>query len=172
METVAILCPGPSLANLTAEALGHPSLIIAVNFAMDHPLAKWCDYWCAHDLWAPPLKLPRQAPEIGMVTCRAAIAEGQADHVPYPLFDFRKSRFAEPVRISTSAAIYWAAEFLATDPHKKFGTIALHGCDMKGNYHFDGSHDPLWSDQEWDLAKACLRKAIDAVPFRVTGAPW
>lgn len=76
MHEIAILNPGPSLACLTA--LGRCNSIIAVNTAMDHPLAARADWWCAHDLWSPPKHiLPRQAPRLGMVTSGAAITEGQ-----------------------------------------------------------------------------------------------
>lgn len=169
MDEVAILCPGPSLANLTAERLGKPRAIIAVNSAMDHPLAAGCDYWCAHDLWAPPLVLPKQAPRMGMVTCWAAIQEGQAKYVPYRLINFLGSRYASPVRITTSAAIYWAAEILARMDH---GTIRMHGCDMRGTGHWDGRDDPHWTDAEWKLARADMQQAMDSIPFDVEGTPW
>jgi len=170
MESVAILCPGPSLAELTADQLGRPDCIIAVNRAIDHPLAEGCDWWCAHDLWDPPLVLPKRAPLMGMVTCRAAISEGQAQYVPYPLADFGASRYAEPVRITTSAAIYWAAELIAKygPPH---GSIRLYGCDMRGTTHYDGAATS-WNDTDWRLARACLRTAIERVPFFVWGVPF
>lgn len=168
METlIAILCPGPSLVYLTSEQMGKPDEIIAINTAMSHPLAAMADWWCAHDLWTSPL--PKYVPRMGMVTCRAAIDQGQADLVRMPLFDFRRARISDSVRISTSAAIYWAADRIAERGGN--GHIQLHGCDMAGTSHWDGVDDPGWTNEQWALARADLRRAIDAIPYRVLGAP-
>jgi hypothetical protein len=170
---IAILCAGPSLRNLTRADIGSPVEIIAVNTAIDAPAAEGCDWWCAHDLWAPPLVLPLRVPRLGMVTCGAAIAEGQADHVPYPLYDFRRVEFSEPVRVTPSAAIYWAAwRLMRLGLFGNGGMIKLYGCDMQGTEHWDGAHDMIWNDEEWDLARACMRKAINASGVQVEGAPW
>lgn len=170
MAKIAILCPGPSLSRLTKEQLGSPEVIIAVNSALDHPLAEGCDWWCAHDIWEPPLVLPKRVPRQGMVTCWAAIRDGQARHVPYPLVEFTTSRYAVPVRISTSAAVFWAAELLARMGGE--GRIHMLGCEMEGTGHWEGTEDPLWTPDNWMLARKCLMRAVDAIPFPVWGIPW
>lgn len=164
-----ILCPGPSLAALTAERLGRPDVLLAVNTALDHPLAAGCAWWCGLDLWTPPNVLPRRAPTLGMVTCAAAISEGQATWVPYPLHDFRSAANSAPVRVTPSAAVYWAAELIRRSGG--LGRIVLHGSEMRGTGHWNGVEDPHWMPGEWDLARADLRAAITAVGLPVEGAP-
>ena len=78
----AILCPGPSLARLTGPP--QADVLLAVNTAMDSPAAEGAQWWCCHDLWTPPRKLPQRQP-LACCTSPAAIAEGQAKYVPWPL---------------------------------------------------------------------------------------
>lgn len=178
-RTVVILCPGPSLKGLTRADIGDPLEIIAVNSALDAPAAEGCDWWCAHDLWKPPLVLPTRAPRKGMVTCGAAIRDGQANYVPYPLHDFGRVEFAEPVRVSTSMAVYWATWRLMCLGYynygkewAKCGRIRLYGCDMKGTGHWNDVDDHLWTDDQWSQARDCLRKAVSICGVHVEGLPW
>lgn len=164
MDAVILAC-GPSLAD---APLAFPGCeILAVNGAMDHDSAHGAHWWVAHDLWTGPL--PIRKPRRGMVTSWAAITEGQDRMVPgVDLIDFRQSRFADAVRISTSAAIYWAAELMARDGEG--GSIIVYGSEMQGDRHWDGSEAGNYDD--WSLARADVRRAISRIPYTVRGIPW
>jgi hypothetical protein len=150
-----ILCPGPSLARVTA--LDHPSwVLLAINDAMNHPLAAHATWWCALDLWTKPL--PRHAPMGGMVTSWVAIEEGQARLVPYPCSRFDQHPKARGTATTLPAALWWCAFLGASE-------VQLVGCDMAGTANYSGEHNPEGRHaQRWRLE----RDEIETVQ-RVTG---
>lgn len=173
MIVAAVLCPGPSLARLTSPPPA--DIRLAVNTALDSPAAEGTHWWVAHDLWRdepgkrPQPPLPKRAPLCGVATCWAAIQQGQAECVPWrPLVCFQTGRFSEPVRVTSSAAVMWAAELIARTGQP--GVIRVYGSDMAGGGHFDNPNDR--TTQDWVLARACMRRAVSLVPYPVEGLPW
>jgi hypothetical protein len=173
MITAIVLCPGPTLAHLTEPPAA--DIRLAVNTAIDSPAAAGTHWWVAHDLWrsengltVPPL--PKRAPLCGVATCWAAIQQGQADCVPWrPLVCFQTGRFSRPIRVSSSAAVMWAAELIARTGQP--GIIRVYGSEMAGGGHYDGGQDQP-PDQDWNLARACMRQTVALVPYPVEGLPW
>lgn len=142
---VAILAPGPSLAALTALPRLYDA-VLAVNYALSHPLGRLVDWWVALDLWRPD-PLPAHAPRRAMVTSWAAIAEGQSRYVPYPLVDFLTGHpLARPTATSMPAALWWAAGLGAN-------LVDLFGCDQVGTLDFLGTEDSLRTDERWALER-------------------
>lgn len=156
-----ILCPGPSLARL-AELPAH-DVLLAVNTALSHPLAAGADWWVALDVWRKPL--PAHRPRSGMVTCQAAIDEGQAELVPYPLIDYRQHRRARAVATTLPAALWWAAHLGADE-------VEVLGCDMTPAPDFLGEEGWNRGVDRWARERRDCFDAADRTGMRVRGIQW
>jgi hypothetical protein len=163
---VAILAPGPSLVTLTE--LPRPyHFLLAVNRAMDHPLGRVVDYWIALDAWTtpPPLHLPR----FGMVTHPDAIAAGQANLVPCPLFDYlalhpRAGRYLDPTLHTMPAALWWADHLGAHE-------VDVFGCDWAGEEDFRGVVGAGRSPDRWANERRACARVVEVTEMTVTGLP-
>lgn len=156
-----ILCPGPSLARAT-ELPPH-DVLLAINLAMNHPLAAGADWWVALDRWRR--ELPVQAPRCGMVTSSAAIAEGQADDVPWPLYDAIASAKVKATATSMPAALWWAWHCGAT-------SIELIGCDMQGLEDFRGVSEPGRTEDRWTRERREVLRMVERTGVELKGLPW
>ncbi len=156
--TVAILCPGPSLAQVSL--LSHPDIVLAINYAMNAPFV--IDWWVALDLWA--FELPKRRPRAGMVTSSGAIAEGQAKRVPWPLIDFRQNPRAQGTATTLPAALWWA-DFLGAKH------VRLYGCDMKGTSDFEGRGGGQRGEDRWALEKRECREVLAITGMECEGLP-
>jgi hypothetical protein len=161
---VDVLCPGPSLAKLFALPIrSHQEerVVMAINHAMSHECAISADWWVALDLWNVPL--PRYAPRRGLVTSSAAIEEGQAERVPYPLYDFRRHPRSRPTATTLPAALWWAVALGATE-------ACLHGCDLVGTSDFLGPNlGSIRTPDRWARERAEIATVQDLTGLTITG---
>lgn len=155
-----ILCPGPSLAAITA--LPPHDVLLAVNRAMDHALAKTAAWWVALDLWG--WKLPLHVPTEGMVTSRAAISEGQAEQVPYRLEPFDQHPRAIATATTLPAALWWAVHLGATEAE-------LVGCDLAGTRDFLGSEGSKRDTERWDRERHECIRVWSRTGLKIKGLP-
>lgn len=161
MTRCAILCPGPSLANV--NELAGEDVVMAINYAMNHRLAEGAAWWVAMDLWLQPL--PDHRPREGMVTCSAAIEEGQAKLVPYHLVNFRQHPLCRGVATTLPAALWWAA-------HLGMRAAKLYGCDMAGTRDFRGDqNDEGRRPERWEREMRECLEVQELTGMQIEGMP-
>lgn len=162
---VAILCPGPSLAqhSLLEYETQH---VLAVNTALNHPLAAIADWWVALDVQNLH-PLPTHRPLHGLITTQAAIDEGQAQHVPYPLYPLNHYREWRPTATTLPSAIQFAGILEAT-------IVNLYGCDMTETHDFLGHNGSIRTPERWEreiveCREAARRFDLDIINCRPNG---
>lgn len=150
---VAILCPGPSLAEHRAID-GPTDIVLAVNTALNHPIAdNTVDWWVALDV-QNRYPLPTKRPLHGLVTTQAAIDEGQSQHVPYPLYPLNHYRAWRPTATTLPSAIQFAGILGAEE-------VQLYGCDMIDAPDFIGNHGSIRTPERWEREITECREAAD-----------
>jgi hypothetical protein len=145
------------------NALAGEDVVMAINYAMDHRLAEGAAWWVAMDLWQQPL--PKHRPREGMVTCSAAIEEGQAKLVPYHLVNFRQHPLCRGVSTTLPAALWWAA-------HLGARSVRLYGCDLAGDRDYRGDQNPIGrTPDRWEKERQQCREVAELTGLHIEGMP-
>jgi hypothetical protein len=144
MRSAAVLCPGPSLANVRAADLIEYDALLGVNRAVERAACQW---WVALDAHTFGFTRPVNRPVL--VTSRGTYRSLRARTPELADWPWLDCRWVDPIgqhvvrwrKTSMTTAIVLAAELGAK-------RIDVYGCDWDGEADWDGRTDARYNRGE------------------------